>query len=348
MENMPAASGEQGRRLDSWKSIGEYLQRDVRTVQRWEKTDNLPVHRLRHEARSTVFAWSGELDDWLRTRGEDDASATRSRWPRWTILGAVAALGLVAWAVSLNQSRDVRTPTLPRALTVEPGVNCELRLSPDGRRVAYTRQLQYYEPANVVIREIAGGSEVIVNATPLHEHSPSWAPNGVELAFLRSHKDGFADVVIASLPDLEERKIARLRAPAFVRGATADASQLDWSPDGRYLLLPEQESEGAPHRITLLETETGRRQFLTEPSPTQLGVAGDFRPRWSPDGRRFSVTRRSSDKQQLLIFAYDPNGQANAQHTVRFEKEAPAVVRLGGTSWTPRWRGDHLQRHAGR
>ena len=32
-------------RLDSWKEIARYLNRDVRTVQRWEETGGLPVYR---------------------------------------------------------------------------------------------------------------------------------------------------------------------------------------------------------------------------------------------------------------------------------------------------------------
>jgi len=32
--------------LDSWKEIARYLNRDIRTIQRWEHTKGLPVHRL--------------------------------------------------------------------------------------------------------------------------------------------------------------------------------------------------------------------------------------------------------------------------------------------------------------
>ncbi len=31
-------------RLDSWKEIAAYLNRDVTTVQRWEKREAMPVH----------------------------------------------------------------------------------------------------------------------------------------------------------------------------------------------------------------------------------------------------------------------------------------------------------------
>jgi len=34
------------RRLESWGEIAAYLRREIRTVQRWEKTLVLPIHRL--------------------------------------------------------------------------------------------------------------------------------------------------------------------------------------------------------------------------------------------------------------------------------------------------------------
>ena len=36
-------------RLDSWKEIAAHFNRDVTTVQRWEKREGMPVHR--HQLR---------------------------------------------------------------------------------------------------------------------------------------------------------------------------------------------------------------------------------------------------------------------------------------------------------
>ncbi|MFN8093427.1 MAG: hypothetical protein U0599_14635 [Vicinamibacteria bacterium] len=52
------------RRLDSWKEIAAYLKRDVRTVQRWERNEGLPVHRKQHGTLGSVFAFAHELDAW--------------------------------------------------------------------------------------------------------------------------------------------------------------------------------------------------------------------------------------------------------------------------------------------
>src|SRR5215475_1083356 len=48
-------------RLDSWKEIAAYLRKGLRTVQRWERTDGLPVRRL---GQGSVFAYKSELDGW--------------------------------------------------------------------------------------------------------------------------------------------------------------------------------------------------------------------------------------------------------------------------------------------
>jgi adenylate cyclase len=70
-------------RLDSWKEIAAYLRRGARTVQRWEREEGLPVHRLQHEKLGSVYAYRAELDAWFVARGahlppEPPAPATPS------------------------------------------------------------------------------------------------------------------------------------------------------------------------------------------------------------------------------------------------------------------------------
>ena len=55
-------------RLDSWKEIAVYLGREVRTAQRWEKREGLPVQRHVHAKASSVWAFRHEIDAWLHTR----------------------------------------------------------------------------------------------------------------------------------------------------------------------------------------------------------------------------------------------------------------------------------------
>src|SRR5713226_3053721 len=64
--------------LDSWKEIAAYLGREVRTVQRWEKNEGLPVHRQIHEKLGTVYAYKSEIDAWWSERSAKLASKAAS------------------------------------------------------------------------------------------------------------------------------------------------------------------------------------------------------------------------------------------------------------------------------
>ncbi|MBI1738797.1 MAG: tetratricopeptide repeat protein, partial [Acidobacteria bacterium] len=76
----PTPDSAQDDRLESWKEIAAYLRREVRTVQRWEKRESLPVHRHVHDKLGSVYAFKSELDAWWVSRraeveNEDAAAA---------------------------------------------------------------------------------------------------------------------------------------------------------------------------------------------------------------------------------------------------------------------------------
>ncbi len=60
-----------GERLDSWKEIAAYLRRGARTLQRWEREEGLPVHRLQHGTLGSVYAYPEELDRWWAERSPE-------------------------------------------------------------------------------------------------------------------------------------------------------------------------------------------------------------------------------------------------------------------------------------
>ena len=111
-------------RFDSWKEIAGYLNRSVRTVRRWEELEALPVHRLQHEKRGSVYAYRLELDAWRASRrvlvvteppepvtdqATDELNSPAAVWateksarrPRESWLIAVAAAVLIVAALAL-------------------------------------------------------------------------------------------------------------------------------------------------------------------------------------------------------------------------------------------------------
>src|SRR6266852_5349596 len=108
--------------LDSWKEIAAYLHRDVKTVQRWEKREGMPVHRHQHDRMGSVYAFSSELDAWVQSRrlrlGQEEKeherrSGTR-RAGRWLVPGGVAVLALlvVAYVMTRSRARGVTRPKI--------------------------------------------------------------------------------------------------------------------------------------------------------------------------------------------------------------------------------------------
>lgn len=64
----------ENRRLDSWKEIASYVGRTEKTVQRYERTKNFPIHRIAGGSKERVFAFSEEVDQWFisQTTPPDD------------------------------------------------------------------------------------------------------------------------------------------------------------------------------------------------------------------------------------------------------------------------------------
>jgi tetratricopeptide (TPR) repeat protein len=66
MEAIHATKDSPKGRLDSWKEIAAFFNRDERTVRRWEKERYLPVHRMPGKPGGSVYAFERELLDWLK------------------------------------------------------------------------------------------------------------------------------------------------------------------------------------------------------------------------------------------------------------------------------------------
>ena len=79
MPPAPAKTENAGRgaRLDSWKEIAAYLGKAERTVKRWEKGRGLPAHRLPGSGSASVYAYTAELDYWLKSGTPSESLPSR-------------------------------------------------------------------------------------------------------------------------------------------------------------------------------------------------------------------------------------------------------------------------------
>jgi hypothetical protein len=138
----PALGAPATGRLGSWKEIASHLGTTVRTAQRWEKTEQLPVRRHLHAERHSVYAFVSELEQWRAARGEDTERRRRGVHRIWLVpavlgvLGALAAAGTALWAPRSRPAVPVSVTAVP--LTSYPRHEVYPDVSPDGRQVAFS------------------------------------------------------------------------------------------------------------------------------------------------------------------------------------------------------------------
>jgi len=255
-------------RLDSWKEIAAYLGKSVRTVQRWEATEGLPVRRVGQDRSGPVFAFKGELDVWLEAQsGTLPAEVEPVREPtlpsapvsanrrRFGMIAGVC-LGLVllvAGAVYVRGRFGDGRPYTATPLTTEHGWEFQPAFSPDGNRVVY---VGVHEEGKgfLYVKPFGAGAGVRLTKGTRPERVPAWSPDGRMIAFLRhGEKPSRPEVRMIPAEGGPETKITELDG----------SNRMLWSPDGRWLVADELADHHA--RIVAIEVATGRKHLLARP-----------------------------------------------------------------------------------
>jgi Tol biopolymer transport system component len=242
----PSAVGPEDR-LDSWKAIAAYLGRGVRTVQRWERDEGLPVHRLAHEKRGSVYARRREVDAWWESRRRSLSSEVPTSQAPAEVSDATAAGQLrrvtwhaaaTLWPVLSSDARLLayvsdggRDDALPQiwlqqiggsATCITSGV-CErshLAFSADDTRIVFTAS-DATGSSVYSIPTLSGEPRLLKRAALGGRPSP----DGKWLAYISLDEPG--GIRIASMTSSAERTIAR---------DLLDVSFVIWSPDSTHVL----------------------------------------------------------------------------------------------------------------
>jgi Tol biopolymer transport system component len=295
--------GRQDDRLDSWKKIASYLKRDVRTVQRWERREAMPVHRHLHDKLGSVFAFRSELDAWWASRrtrlaheganesersadisqtGEDASheTAPRVHSTRLVWLGAAAAVVLLASALAWFATETGyfwRSPLANAKFTRPldfPGTKQAAAISRDAKFVAFLAdrdgQIDAWlsEVGSGTFRNLTNGalSELIVVNPSLRVLGFSADSSLVSIWTRKADGSQTGDVNVLAVPT----------AGGPLRPYLREVGEFDWSRDGKRLVY-HTTAPGDP--LFVRESgKVGERKIYVAPA----GVHCHF-PLWSPD-----------------------------------------------------------------
>ena len=228
-------------RLDSWKEIAGYLNRDESTVQRWEKRESMPVHRHVHAKRGSVYAYRAELDAWWEGRrqqlgprqatgaetppepqpaprhSERESRKRRRRW--WLASAATLGLALVSllslsWRPRLWAPLPVATRALVR-LTSTSGLNIDPALSPDGSLLAYASDRGGSGEIDIWVQPIGEERPRRVTRESGDELEPSFSPTGGLIAFAKGEAGAIHIVEAAGGEPRVLVAAPRARTPRF-------------------------------------------------------------------------------------------------------------------------------------
>ena len=262
-------------RLDSWKEIAAHFRRSVRTVQNWERSEGLPVHRHRHKKLGSVYAVRVELDVWWQIHEQGVDPSPPQRLSTLQVLIGLALLG--AAGVLYFEFQDSTPRPRPSARELEDSSSW----SPRGDAIAYHSN----ENGNFDIWVRPSDSGTRTNLTEDHpgaDQNPSWSPDGTRIAFF-SERGGGGYYTVSSTGGPARR----------VPGS--DASTLGppvWSPDGAALVWVSSRSSETAGRteafVHIHSIEEGGVRVLPIPDDSDWR----FDLSWSPDGHRLHLLQQ--------------------------------------------------------
>ena len=103
--------------LSSWKEIAHFFGKGVRTVQRWEKTLDLPIHRPPGAPSNVVLARTSDLEEWMHggharaaVEQDDDASTSAAMTDALASLEREVTLLAQTTGVSAGEVHVVTSP----------------------------------------------------------------------------------------------------------------------------------------------------------------------------------------------------------------------------------------------
>jgi Tol biopolymer transport system component len=171
-----------------------------------------------------------------------------------------------------------------------------LSWSPDGAKLAFEyRQIgsgmlcgaEDFLCSSIAILDVATAELELVRIGVATPPTPTWSPDGTQLAFRDNDPNGGGgtSIHVMDVDGSHARRLAHSARIEFGRSTDYDPS---WSPDGARIAFVSSRIEGEPKSWTLFTVNTNGRRNVQR----LMAVDGnDIEPDWSPDGSKIVFVR---------------------------------------------------------
>ncbi|MEZ4363734.1 MAG: protein kinase [Kofleriaceae bacterium] len=238
--------------------------------------------------------------------------AWRRAWKRWALGATLAAVVVLAWLAAHHRltSTSEPPPLPPRSFPITySGRDRHPTVSPDGKFLAFASERGGV--SRIWLHQLDIGREIPLT-TEGPDTSPRFSPDGTEILFTRT-TDSVSALYRVAIIGGEVRKV------------TNDASDGDWSPDGREVVFIRHvriEDGVVEPAVVIVGADGANERFLTRlTGRTTRGRGVEQRVRWSPDGKYIAISGYlplPGMTQQLLLVPVDgsPPRTLNAPNRV--------------------------------
>jgi Tol biopolymer transport system component/DNA-binding winged helix-turn-helix (wHTH) protein len=207
-------------------------------------------------------------------------------WPAvFVVLGLTATVAL--WSSLRRPARAVAIEPLRIVpITSFAGNEDQAAFSVDGSQIAFVWNGAQENNADVYVKMVGAETPLRLTTDPAVDNNPAWSPDGRYIAFMRQTSATGGVFLVPALGG-PERKLAEV----FPYRPVINGNTLSYSPDGKFLVLPDKYTQAEPFSIFSLTVETGDKHKITSPPP---GAFGDLYPAFSPDQKLLAFVRSES------------------------------------------------------
>ena len=152
-------------------------------------------------------------------------------------------------------------------------------ISPDGKTIAYSAGKDI-ESRKIYLHNLSGGDPLRLTGDNYDDASPSWSPDGGQIAYVAHRSGEPCRLMIVPVPAGLSREVRRCQSD--------ERSSLSWSPTGKSLFFLDRPNAKSVNRIMQFDLASGRTSEVTHPP---AGTLGDGEPLVSPDGHWLAFSR---------------------------------------------------------